>query len=76
MLYVMNKLAMECRVIHRIIVMMVIMILHSSLFTLHSFGQEKISLSLDECITMARKQSVDAAVALGRLKSAYWQWRS
>ena len=74
--YVMNKLAMECRVIHRIIVMMVIMILHSSLFTLHSFGQEKISLSLDECITMARRQSVDAAVALGELKSAYWQWRS
>ena len=74
--YVMNKLAMECRVIHRIIVMMVIMIPHSSLFTLHSFGQEKISLSLDECITMARRQSVDAAVALGELKSAYWQWRS
>ena len=33
-------------------------------------------MSLDECIAMARRQSVDAAVALGRLKSAYWQWRS
>ena len=25
---------------------------------------------------MARRQSVDAAVALGELRSAYWQWRS
>lgn len=25
---------------------------------------------------MARRQSVDAAVALGELKAAYWQWRS
>ena len=35
-----------------------------------------LRLSLDDCIAMARRQSVDAAVALGRLKSAYWQWRS
>ena len=33
-------------------------------------------LTLDECITMARRQSIDAAVALGELRSAYWQWRS
>ena len=37
---------------------------------------DTLSLSLDDCIAMARRQSVDAAVALGRLKSAYWQWRS
>ena len=35
-----------------------------------------LHLSLDECIAMARRQSVDAAVALGELRSAYWQWRS
>ena len=37
---------------------------------------EGLRLTLDDCIAMARKQSVDAAVALGELKSAYWQWRS
>ena len=35
-----------------------------------------MSLTLSECILMARRQSVDAAVALGELKAAYWQWRS
>ncbi|MBQ8455321.1 MAG: TolC family protein [Bacteroidaceae bacterium] len=39
-------------------------------------GEGAFILSLDDCITMARRQSVDAAVALGELKSAYWQWRS
>ena len=46
------------------------------LSVLMSFSQDTIRLTLDECIAMARKQSVDAAVALGELKSAYWQWRS
>ena len=41
-----------------------------------AFGQDTLRLTLDECVTMARRQSVDAAVALGELKSAYWQWRS
>lgn len=35
-----------------------------------------LRMSLDECILLARRQSVDAAVALGELKSAYWEWRS
>ena len=35
-----------------------------------------LHLTLSECILMARRQSVEAAVALGELKSAYWQWRS
>ena len=39
-------------------------------------GEGALRLSLDECIAMARRQSVDAAVDLGELKSAYWQWRS
>ena len=44
---------------------------------LSAFAQtDTLHLTLDECITMARRQSVDAAVALGELRSAYWQWRS
>jgi len=35
-----------------------------------------LRLSLDDCIAMARRQSVEAAVALDELRSAYWQWRS
>ena len=38
--------------------------------------QDTLRLSLDDCIAMARRQSIDAAVALGELRSAYWQWRS
>ena len=37
---------------------------------------DTLHLTLDDCIMMARRQSVDAAVALGELRSAYWQWRS
>ena len=37
---------------------------------------DTLRLTLDECITMARRQSIDAAVALDELRSAYWQWRS
>ena len=37
---------------------------------------QPLRLTLDDCIALARKQSVDAAVDLGELKSAYWQWRS
>lgn len=38
--------------------------------------EDTLRLGLDDCIAMARRQSVDAAVALGELKSAYWEWRS
>ncbi len=37
---------------------------------------DTLRLTLDDCIMMARRQSIDAAVALGELRSAYWQWRS
>ena len=37
---------------------------------------DTLRLTLDDCITMARRQSINAAVALGELRSAYWQWRS
>ncbi len=33
-------------------------------------------LSLEEAIALARKQSVDAAVALNELKAAYWEYRT
>lgn len=33
-------------------------------------------LTLTEAIVLARKQSVDAAYALGQLKSAYWSYRT
>ena len=38
--------------------------------------EDTLRLTLDDCIMMARRQSIDAAVALGELRSAYWQWRS
>jgi len=48
-----------------------------ALLPLEVFGQsDTLRLTLDDCIAMARRQSVDAAVALGELRSAYWQWRS
>ena len=34
------------------------------------------SISLDEAIHLARVQSVDAAVALNELKTAYWEYRT
>ena len=37
---------------------------------------DTLRLTLEDCIVMARRQSVDAAVALGELNSAYWEWRS
>lgn len=35
-----------------------------------------ITLSLDDAIAIARVRSVDAAVALDELRSAYWEWRT
>ena len=40
-------------------------------------GQARqMELPLDDAIAMARVQSVDAAVALDELRTAYWQWRT
>ena len=33
-------------------------------------------ITLDEAIMLARVQSVDAAVALNELKTAYWEYRT
>jgi Outer membrane protein len=39
-------------------------------------GAQSRSLSLEEAISLARKQSVDASVALNELKTAYWEYRT
>ena len=36
----------------------------------------ELTLTLDDAIAMARVKSVDAAVALDELKTAYWEWRT
>lgn len=43
---------------------------------LFSPGQRQISLTLDDAIIRARVRSVNAAVALDKLRTAYWQYRS
>ncbi len=42
----------------------------------HVSAQERVELTLPEAITRARVRSVNAAVALDRLKQAYWSHRS
>jgi outer membrane protein TolC len=39
-------------------------------------GGNRIRLTLKEAITLAQLQSVDAAVALNELKTAYWEYRT
>lgn len=36
----------------------------------------EMELTLDDAIARARANSVDAAVALDELKTAYWEWRT
>ena len=44
---------------------------------LHAENKDKtIRLTLKEAITLAQVQSVDAAVALNELKTAYWEYRT
>jgi outer membrane protein TolC len=39
-------------------------------------GTDAMKLTLPEAIAMARTQSVDAVVARGELRSAYWEYRT
>ncbi len=39
-------------------------------------AQKEREITLNEAIAMARAQSVDAAVALNELKTAYWEFRT
>ena len=50
--------------------------LGSSLCTLAENANTVRPITLDEAITLARVQSVNAAVALNELKTAYWEYRT
>jgi len=51
-----------------------ILLLSAWISTIHA--QDTVKLTLDDAIYLAQIQSVDAAVALNQLKTAYWQYRS
>lgn len=40
------------------------------------FGQQPLTLTLENAIAIARSQSVDAAVALNELRTSYWEYRT
>lgn len=52
---------------------LLIILSQNSLLTAQSVSK---SITLDEAIAIARVQSVDAAVALNELKTAYWEYRT
>lgn len=54
----------------------IILIIALSLFPIWALAESERLLSLDEAIFLARTKSVDAAVAVNELRSAYWQNRS
>ena len=58
----------------RMIAMMVA--LGSSLCTMAETAVRTRPITLDDAITLARVQSVNAAVALNELKTAYWEYRT
>lgn len=39
-------------------------------------AQERMTLTLEQAINMARSSSVDATVALNKLRTAYWEYRT
>lgn len=51
-------------------------IIISTAIALTATAQKQLYLTLDEAITRARVNSVEAAVALNELRSAYWEYRS
>ncbi len=51
-------------------------VLVACMFVLPAGAQNDRSISLEEAIALARTQSVDAAVALNELKTAYWEYRT
>ena len=50
--------------------------LGSSLYTMAETAVRTRPITLDDAITLARVQSVNAAVALNELKTAYWEYRT
>ena len=55
-------------------VLVVILIIILSAISCEANAQKQ--LSLDDAISLARVQSVDAAVSLNELKTAYWEYRT
>ena len=57
-------------------IMPLLLLLTHSLGIVAQENSQSQPLSLQEAITLARMQSVDAAVALNELKTAYWEYRT
>lgn len=60
----------------KIIILSVSMLLSGGSFALGETISNERMLTLNEAIALARVQSVDAAVALNELKTAYWEYRT
>jgi Outer membrane protein len=54
----------------------ILVALIASVFTIPAICQNDREITLQEAITLARVQSVDAAVALNELKTSYWEYRT
>ena len=53
-----------------------LLLIATLLFPLLASSQNEHKIALNEAIALARIQSVDAAVALNELKTAYWEYRT
>lgn len=47
-----------------------------SLASIQGASGETLSITLDDAIARARARSVNAAVALNELRTAYWEYRT
>ncbi|MCI8998291.1 MAG: TolC family protein [Muribaculaceae bacterium] len=54
----------------------ILLLLVYVMLALLMLAQENITLSLDDAIARARRQSVNAAVALNELRQSYWEYRT
>jgi outer membrane protein TolC len=54
----------------------ILLIIALILIPLKAEGEQHRAITLDEAILIARTRSVDAAVALNELKTAYWEYRT
>lgn len=57
-------------------VRMVMALIAISVLSGFQVGARTVTLTLDEAVSRARIRSVDAAVAINELKSAYWEYRT
>ena len=54
----------------------ILLVLATFAFSQILTAQNEREITLNEAIALARTQSVDAAVALNELKTAYWDYRT